>query len=165
MEIKTLSYKTFTKDILLSSFSLNDRKKVWIPENIVQQQYKIDEYFFLSWIHRSQHLGYVITMQKNKLQGHILRRTPMQKNNRVCMCDWCLSVYPAQHIAQFTIKKNKHTSIGLYLCDQLDCTDRLHSTTFNNVHNMRETISKTDKMNRLIKNMDAFFEKLKIEVQ
>ena|GEM_PF-5543527 len=74
------------------------------------------------------------------------------------MCDWCLSVYPVSRIAQLGYQQTKTRSVGLYACGQLDCVDRILSPDTNNVHSMRETLTKEQKIQRYYARIGNFFD-------
>lgn len=148
---------TSNKDILTASFSKKDRKNLWIPEHFLSLE-NLHVHKVLSWVHRSGHLGFVVLNIDNKLSGIILERRQMQKNAKVCMCDWCLSVYPNSQIAQFSFRKDKNTMIGHYICCDLNCEKKILSPDSNNVHSMRETLSKEERIDRYYSNVKRFWD-------
>lgn len=128
------------KDLIATAFSQRDRRKLWIPDGLADQS----DANILSWVHRSGHVGYAVY----KNSGIVLSRTNMTSPNKVCMCDWCLSVYHSTRMASFSYRKDQTSTVSFYLCSELDCVKRMQSPETNDVHNMRETLSKEERLQR-----------------
>lgn len=146
------------KEDIEKAFSKKDRKHLWIPEELLNNESVLARPFF-GWVHRSGHMAFMFRngFQDNKNKGIAFSLGPLKDSRRVCMCDWCLSVYPVSRIAQFSHQQTKTKSVGFYACDQLDCVDRILSPDTNNVHSMRETLTRDQKIQRYYERVSSFY--------
>lgn len=148
---------TGNKEIITGAFSAKDRKHLWIPEHIATTE-SISDRKIITWTHKSGHLGYAIYNWNGHLSGIILKRAPLvASQGKSCMCDWCLSVYPASKIASFSLKKSRTSFVSYLLCSDLNCEQRILSPDTNNVHDMRETLSKKERITRYYANIEKYW--------
>ena len=145
------------KDRIVAAFSSKDRKKLWIPENIAAMQ-DISCQKVISWMHKSGHLGYVVIHRHNHFSGIILKSTPLTGNAKVCMCDWCLSVYNSSKVSSFSYRKSPTLTVSHLICSDLNCAQRILSSDTNNVHSMRETLSKESRITRYYDNIERYWQ-------
>ena len=146
----------FDKEIIINSFPKKDKKKVWIPEEVLQSDFSSKEYI-KTWIHKSGHLGFIFIKHDGVYRGLLFERNNLEDTNRVCMCDLCFSVYPATQIASFSYRISKQNFKSNYFCSELNCSEKIYSKDTNNVHSMRETLSKEDRVIRYKKNILKYF--------
>lgn len=108
---------------------------------------------FLGWLHPSGHLGYVALRVDDKPVGLALRRaryTPSQP--RTHMCTWCHMLRPGREMASFSRYvdgSDGRISIGVSLCNALDCSLRLRNLTGDPRLAMPETYGLEWKIRRL----------------
>lgn len=143
------------KETLTEAFNKKDRKKLWIPKAVLEDE-NIKDKEVIAWMHKSGHLGYMVLNDKDGLKGIVLDRGSLEKNGHVAMCDLCCSVYSSAKIAMFTFKKSKEVTVGTRICSDLKCEDRIRSSETNNVHSMRETLSRDEKILRYYVNAIDF---------
>ncbi len=144
------------KEALKQSFSPKNRKKFWVPEKLFEIE-NINDRKVISWIHKSSHLGFLVNNHNKDMSGIILERKSMTGGGKVCMCDFCLSVYGTSKMAQFTYRRSKTESISYYICDGLDCEDRITSLGVETLHSMKETISQEERIVRYYDRVNAFW--------
>lgn len=148
---------TDNKNIITAAFSPKNRKKLWIPSHISSME-DISSRKVISWIHKSGHLGYMILNLRGQFSGLIMSCNPLTGKAKACMCDWCLSVYNASKISSFTLRKTPTLTVGHFICSGLDCEQRILSPDTNNVHSMRETLSKEERISRYHENVEKYWQ-------
>lgn len=144
------------QDIIREAFTKKDRKKLWVAETIVNNP-ELKERDAISWLHKSGHLGYLMLNRGDDISGIILETAPMKEAGKVCMCDFCLSVYNTSKMSRFTYRKSKTESVSHYLCSGLDCVDRITNPDSNEIHSMRETLSKEERIERYYERVEEFW--------
>ncbi len=145
-----------TKEIITAAFSAKDRKKLWIPASVSERE-DVTAQKVISWVHKSGHLGYAALNLDGHFSGITLSCSPLTAQTKACMCDWCFSVYHASKISSFTLRKTPTLTVGYFLCSALNCLDRITSPDTNGVHNMRETLSKEDRIARYYNNVEKYW--------
>jgi hypothetical protein len=146
------------KEFILSAFSKKQQKKLSIPRNILEQE-DLRQKRIITWIDIGKNLGIIILNAPDLFKGMVLGRGKMNPG-KVVMCSFCLGVYPASQMAFFTYEtteNGKMHSVGHYACAGLDCEKRLLDPNTNNVHSMRETLTKDEKVERYYANVEKFF--------
>jgi hypothetical protein len=149
--------RTLTKKEILSSFSKESRKKIFLPNLDSIDWENLD---YLGWIHPSEHLGYIVYELFGKLQGLILERNPKPPpTGKIKMCSWCYTLNFSSNIRLFTYQiPNKKISIGNYICANLDCSLYIRGIKKTYVTQMPETLTLSEKIERLHRNLKNFFE-------
>jgi len=149
--------RKLSKEEILSSFSKKQRRKVKIPDLKNIQWEDID---FLGWIHPSGHLGYIVYNFKSSLVGLVLSRTkPSNPSKRAIMCHLCKTVHSTSFgVLLFTVQSycNPKNESGNYICADLQCSLYVRGIKFASANQMPETISKDDKIIRLIEGVEEF---------
>lgn len=145
-------------ETIKEAFSKKDKKKLWVAEALFAMS-DLDEREVFSWIHKSGHLGYMVLKGiEQGLSGIILERAPMKDSRKVCMCDFCLSVYNVSKMSRFIYRRSKTEMVSHYLCSGLDCVERMSSADSNEIHSMRETLSREERLLRYYDNVKNFWE-------
>lgn len=149
--------KKYSKEDIVNAFSEKQKKTLKLPDLDVIDWDSLD---FLGWIHPSGHKGYVV-YKEGALKGIEFEIT-RSETNKVKMCNWCKTVREGRDISVFSVSHSKNRSIGTYLCWDLQCSLYVRELKKVPPIQMRETISKEDKIKRLVDNFKKFVLELKL---
>jgi hypothetical protein len=78
------------KEIMQAAFSDKARKRLWIPESVLNVT-DINSREVISWIHKSNHIGFVMLNMGGDWSGIVMERGSAHNASAV-MCDWCCAV-------------------------------------------------------------------------
>lgn len=137
---------------LLSLFRDIDRDFVEVPKDMKFPLAVID---YLAWKESSGHRTYLVL--EDKIGGRpFAMNFERTKNSEAVpmMCNWCHAVRPASDVALMTVAVSKRKRVGLYLCSDLSCKSNLLDSP--SVHDMRETLDKSEKIIRLAQKIHNF---------
>jgi len=139
---------------IIDSFPFKGRKLVKIPNLELIDWEKID---FLGWLHPSGHLGYIVYELDGVVKGLVLEKTE-SVNRKPKSCAICLTIHSGAYVNLFSVKtvKNRDRSIGQYICYDLKCSLYVRGEKALTASQMMETITKDEKINRLVKRLENF---------
>ncbi|MEO0335381.1 MAG: FBP domain-containing protein [Pseudomonadota bacterium] len=137
---------------LLSLFREIDRPQVTVTSDVKFPLAVVD---YFAWKEPSGHRTFLVLEDKigGRPFGLAFERT---KNSEAVpmMCNWCHAVRPASDVALMTVSVTKKKCIGVYLCSDIGCKQNLIESP--SVHDMRETLDKTEKVIRLSQKIHSF---------
>lgn len=111
---------------------------------------------YLAWTEPSGHRVYLLFQDPNGniARGLVFRRSSIPAQPIVQMCQWCHSVRGGNAVRLLTVKASQNRTLGLHLCSDLSCKEKVLSTP--GVNDMREPYSRYEKLYRVIMNMSDF---------
>jgi hypothetical protein len=111
---------------------------------------------YLAWVEPSGHRTYLVFADPaaNKARGIVFRRGHQSADSPAAMCDWCHSVRGRGAVGLLTATVSPTNRIGLNLCRDLSCKDKLEKTP--GVNDLFESIPPDDKKRRLVERMSEF---------
>ncbi|NQY99861.1 MAG: FBP domain-containing protein [Bdellovibrionales bacterium] len=129
-----------------------DRDQVIVPTDIKFPLAVVD---YLAWKEPSGHRTFLVL--EDKASGRPFAMTFERTKNTEAvpmMCNWCHAVRPASDVALMTAAVTKRKRVGLYLCSDISCKSNVLDKP--SVHDMRETLDKTEKTIRLNQKIHNF---------
>jgi hypothetical protein len=113
---------------------------------------------YLSWLHKSGHLGFVVAETPTGLAGLALeRRVIRSPKPRRFMCDLCCTLHEQGDIASFTRwNRGKTRSRSHLICADLGCSLYVRGLRESGCAQMSETIDLVAKIDRLAGNVATF---------
>jgi hypothetical protein len=81
------------------------------------------------------------------------RASPSQDTAQ--MCQWCHAVRGGGRVSLLTTAAGKKRRIGLYLCRDLDCREKIFGHR-PDVNDLRESLGKSQRLNRILEKMSEF---------
>lgn len=150
--------KILTASQIIDSFIPKERKLVKMPNLKVIDWEKLD---FLGWLHPSGHLGYIVCEINGIIRGIVLEKT-RALSQKPKLCAICLTMHSGSYVNLFSAKsvKNKNRSIGHYICYDLKCSLYVRGEKAPSASQMMETITKEEKVSRLIKRLEGFIREI-----
>ena len=117
---------------------------------------------YLSWVHPSGHLGYVMRWFSGHLCGMTLRRTASGSSKpRYEMCSWCGQIHRTRGTALYSVVvrgTDGRRTLGGPLCSSLDCSLRIRHLCSDSPTVAVESLSLAERTARLDRNMYRFFQ-------
>ncbi len=114
---------------LIKAFRLRDRKHVELPKKFI---FPFEFEYYLTWSEPSGAHRYLVFPHENQLCGIVFKRNHHQKDTQTGrLCDWCHAYGPADQIDLLTIALNSRTTIGVILCLDLSCLQKIEYTIKN----------------------------------
>ena len=137
---------------LLDSFRAIDRDQVQLPDTM-KFPFILRDY--MAWVEPSGHRVYLVfeEPQKKTAYGVSFKRTPAQAEAPAQMCQWCHTVSTGQNIGLLTADVSTKRKIGVYLCRNLQCKERISTPGVNDI---RESLVPERKLERVLLNMREF---------
>lgn len=118
-------YEIATEEDLALCFREKDRQKVILPRNM---EFPLKVRYFLSWTESSGSYTYLVFKGPNwdTPRGLVFRKTASDMGTSG-MCDWCHAYGGSDQVGLLTVKINSKTTIGQYLCLDINCLDHLET--------------------------------------
>lgn len=116
-----------SEEELLNAFRLRDRKFVEIPKDM---RFPLMFSHYLAWTESSQARVFMVFKHpswKSIAAVAFRRRHSTAGNAAGGMCDWCNSVGGSDQVGLLSFTVDANTSVGLMLCLDLACINRLES--------------------------------------
>lgn len=138
---------------LINSFRPIDQDHVHLAADV---QFPLVIKNYLSWIEPSGARAYLVyeDLVTNQPMGIAFRRTLGSPDAAPVMCQWCNTVRGGGGVSLMTAAASENRSIGVYLCSDLKCEDGIQGTP--GIHALRESLTKTDRMQRLMSRITEF---------
>lgn len=114
-----------TEQELIKAFRPRDQKNVEPPAKV---KYPLSYEYYLTWGDPSGHYRYLVLRRPRdqKLIGMIFKRG--QQGSWISatrLCDWCHAFGAADQIDLLTLHPDARKTVGLMLCVDLSCLDKL----------------------------------------
>lgn len=106
----------------LETFRPFERDEVFFPPTL---QFPISVKDTVSWVEPSGARAYLVYNDQNRLFGVVFRRDTGGVTPAAAMCEWCHSVRSSGSIGLLTATASGNRRVGVYLCRDLDCKDKL----------------------------------------
>lgn len=118
-------YKISSEEELIKCFREKERDKIILPKDF---DFPIDVRYYMSWTESSGSYTYLIFKGPNwdSPRGLVFRRGSSDMGTSG-MCDWCHSYGGSDQLGLLTVRLDAKTTIGQYLCLNLDCLDKLET--------------------------------------
>lgn len=144
-------FRIESKDALIQLFREIDQPKVEIPNSF---HFPIGLSDSLSWMEASGHRSFLIfqTATMDRPVGLSFEQTKAT-TDVPSMCQWCHSVRPVSDVTLMTVRLSHNHTIGLYLCSDLNCKERI---VLPSVNDLRETLNIKEKQLRLMEKVEKF---------
>ena len=135
------------------SFRPIDQDEVEFPSDLVFPLLIRD---YLAWVEPSGHRTFLVFADPvaKKPRGIVFKRGPSFADAPAAMCDWCHSVRGKGSVGLLTAAVSKTNRVGLMLCRDLSCRDKLEKPPAAN--DVFETHQPDDKKRRLLERMSHF---------
>jgi hypothetical protein len=143
--------KPLTSAEILAAFPMHERRAVRPPA--AASWADLD---FLSWLHRSGHLGFIVIERSSGLLGLTLERNVIRTHRaRRFMCDLCCTIHSEGGVADFT-RWNRRRTIArtVTLCADLACAAYIKGARRNFCVQMAETLTRDEKIGRMMANLN-----------
>ena len=111
---------------------------------------------YLTWLEPSLNRVYLVFSDRLGVPplGIVFRRNQSGGNVGPVMCEWCHSIRPGDHIGLLTVTKNHKKRVGLNLCRDLGCKNRIAEVP--GVNDPTETLDSHEKIRRILLRMGEF---------
>lgn len=145
-----------TEKDLHEAFRTIDRDHVRVPTDLL---FPLALQDYLAWVEPSGHRTFLVVADpaSGKPLGVVFKKTPQPPGAPANMCDWCHSVRAGDSIGLMTVSVDKGHSIGLTLCRDLSCRDKVSKSP--GVNDVRESLSNQEKVMRIVSRMASFARK------
>lgn len=143
--------KKVSREEILSLVHNRDKKNFKFPKNFENIDW--NNIPFLTWFHPSGHKAYLLETESGNPRLWTLENDLKSTHSgKASMCSLCYYVGSSGEIKMFTFipESNKNKTIGVHLCSDLNCAQNV---TKIGVNSMRETITKKEKIERMMKNL------------
>lgn len=142
-----------TEEEMKQAFRPIDQYEVQLPTELTFPLLVKD---YLSWVEPSGHRTYLVFADpnKNSPRGIVFKRSHQSADSPATMCDWCHSVRGRGAVGLLTCSVSPTHRIGLNLCRDLSCKDKLEKTP--GASDIFESIPPEDKKRRLVQRMSDF---------
>lgn len=110
---------------LIDAFREIDRADVQLPRDLTFPFLLKD---YLAWIEPSGHRTYLLFNDEDSrnLLGVVFKRAQEPADTPVKMCEWCHSVRGGGRVAMLSVKVDQNKLIGLHLCRDLSCKEKIN---------------------------------------
>lgn len=110
----------------------------------------------LTWIEPSGHRAYIVYADpsKNAARGIVFKRNHATSDAPPAMCDWCHSVRGKGNVGLLTTAVSKTRRIGLSLCRDLNCIEKL--TDLPGINDLRESVKTDEKIRQILERISDF---------
>jgi hypothetical protein len=130
LEIINLENHTFqiqSETELVSLFGEKEQRRVILPANT---QFPIKAQYYYAWKESSGVYTYLVFKKPSwdKPRGLLFKRTRVT-TRMAGMCDWCLSIGSSDQVGMLGLDVNSRQSIGMILCTDLGCIERLQEAS------------------------------------
>ena len=117
-------FRLETDRALVEAFRPLDRRVIEMPSDLTFPLFVRD---YLAWTETSGARVYLVfgAPGSHRPIGIIFRRGPSSGANASLMCDWCHTTAPASEVGLLTVDVSSHRRVGVSLCLDLRCKERL----------------------------------------
>jgi hypothetical protein len=112
---------------LVQAFRARDRKVLYVPDTM---RFPLKFEHYMTWSDPVGMYQYVLFRKhgREELVGMVFDRSDAGQAGRTQMCCWCQSTGPSDQIDMLTVKVDSRTLVGVVLCIDLSCLDKLENT-------------------------------------
>lgn len=135
----------------MQTFRPIDQDEVQLPSEMTFPLLVRD---YLAWVEPSGHRTYLVFADGAKARGIVFRRSHQSADAPAAMCDWCHSVRGRGAVGLLTATVSKTNRIGLTLCRDLSCKEKLEKPP--GVNDVFESVDVGEKKQRLVERMSHF---------
>lgn len=136
-------FKLSSEQELTRCFRDSDQDQIILTEEI-QNQLKESRLIidYMRWIEPSGARAYLVFKGENFKAplGIVFRRDQSLGPQSAAMCEWCHTVGSGNEIGMLTTTSQHRKRIGVSLCRDLRCADRIRSSEFNSSASVQERI-------------------------
>jgi hypothetical protein len=145
--------KIASESELLRTFRAVDRDQVQLPPDF---KFPLAVKNFTTWLEPSGHRVYLVyeDTKKGGPIGIVFQRTHGSPDAAPAMCQWCNSVRGGSGVSLLTAAVGSNRRVGIHLCSDLQCADE--EMVIPGVNDLRESLSRTEKVLRLMQRMSDF---------
>ena len=139
---------------LLESFRPLDREEVLeFPANL-KFPFLLKDY--LTWTEPSGHRIYLVFNEQDTRRplGIVFKRGQGAGTAPPQMCEWCHSVRAGDGVGLLTATASSSRRVGLHLCRDLSCKDKVESTP--GANDFFESMSSRERIQRIVGRMTEF---------
>jgi len=142
-----------TEQELYSYFRPIDRDHVFLSQNL---KFPLVFKNYMSWEEPSGHRVYLVfeNATTGRPLGVAFRKASAPADSAPVMCEWCHAVRGRGEVRLMTAAASRDRRIGLYLCADLHCEEEI--TNPPGVNDLRESLSQTERIQRLMERMRVF---------
>ena len=121
--IKNYVFDIESEADLVDTFRTKEQRRIVLP---TEQRFPVRIPYYYAWSESSGVYSYLVYKKPNwgSPRGILFKR-PRGRADNGRICDWCLSVGPADRIGMMTIELNSRESMALMVCTDLRCIHRL----------------------------------------
>jgi hypothetical protein len=111
---------------------------------------------FTRWVEPSGHRLYLIYEHASQGTpvGIVFQRTHGSADAAPAMCQWCNSVRGGSGVSLLTAAAGSNRRVGIHLCTDLQCAEQEEAVP--SVNDLRESLSRPEKVLRLVQRMSDF---------
>jgi hypothetical protein len=149
--VKDYAFEINTENDLLNAFPLDDQKKLVLPSKFVFPL-RTDHYF--SWTSPDGYYAYLVFKKPEWPQprGVVFRGRNKGDAQSASMCDLCHSFGSANEIGMMLTSVTHKKTIGMMLCLDLNCIDKLETLAAISGRNFEQLAEK------VCERLSSFFE-------
>lgn len=110
---------------LLNAFRPRDRKRVELPKKL---RFPVSFEHYMTWSESAGNYRYLVFRHSKTqaLTGIAFKHShPGGHVSSTRLCDWCHAYGPADQIDLLTVAPNSKRTVGLYLCVDLSCIQKI----------------------------------------
>lgn len=112
---------------LVEAFRTRDRKLLYIPDSM---KFPLRFEHYLTWSEPTGNYQFLLFRKygREELVGMVLDRSNAGQPGRTQMCCWCQTTGSSDKIDMLSISVNAKTIVGVILCVDLSCFEKLETT-------------------------------------
>jgi hypothetical protein len=129
-----------SESVIKKAFRHRDQKKVILPPKI---SFPFSSEYYFTWSEPSGVYRYlVIQKPTGEYVGMIFETCGPGDSTASRLCDWCHSYGPADQIDLLTVSPSSRRTVGVFLCCDLSCIEKLEVTRRSFEQHARELCDK-----------------------
>ncbi len=142
-----------SKEALVKLFRELDQSSLFIPPDF---EFPLGFTHSFSWTEPGGKRSFLVfeDFSTDQIFAVKFERSYVTGDAKVSMCDWCHRVGSTSDVHLYTARVNKSRTVGSYVCEGLDCIDRLDSMPSKN--SMPETLKAQEKAHRISEKISRF---------
>lgn len=146
-------FKIQNESELRQCFRDSERNEVLLNEALHFPVFVKD---YLTWLEPSGVRAYLVFKGESFKAplGMIFRRDQTMGPSVAAMCEWCHSVRSGNEIGILTVQTQKRKRLGISLCRDLSCAEKIRSTP--GASDFNSTLSTQERLSRLAQKMTLF---------
>lgn len=136
-----------------------------LPQNLSATDWERE--IFLGWVDpKAPQTGYIVVETEHGLRGIALQKNTRKPKGGAQMCQLCMTLHPNSGVAMYSIQssksaKDRYSSVGTYICDDLRCSDYTWGIKRPaGVRQMEETLTPEDRADRTRRNAIGLIERV-----